>query len=149
MFRYRRGLLPVIVLAFGAITAACARDQGEEPASSQTSSAPVEEGGTAFEDITVEQLRQMLVDADPFLVNVHIPFEGDIPGTDQSIRFDEIAEHLDLLPEARDAQIVLYCRSGRMSTEAATTLASLGYTDVSNLNGGFRAWDAAGYAIEK
>jgi rhodanese-related sulfurtransferase len=149
MFRYRRVVVPLILLAFGAITAACARDQGEESASSQTSSAPVEEEGTAFEDITVEQLRQLLAEADPFLVNVHIPFEGDIPGTDQSIRFDEIAEHLDLLPEAREAQIVLYCRSGRMSTEAAATLASLGYTEVANLQGGFRAWEAAGYAIEK
>ena len=149
MFRYRRGVFPLILLAFGAITAACATDQGEDPPSSQTSTLPVEEGGAAFEDITVEQLRQLLADADPFLVNVHIPFEGDIPGTDQSIRFDEIAGHLDLLPEARDAEIVLYCRSGRMSTEAATTLASLGYTEVSNLQGGFRAWEAAGFAIEK
>lgn len=102
---------------------------------------------SSFEDVTVEGLRAMMEEGDPFLVNVHIPFEGDLPDTDASIRFDEIAQNLDLLPANREATIVLYCRSGRMSAEAGAVLAALGYTHVSNLVGGFRAWEAAGYEI--
>ena len=39
---------------------------------------------------------------------------------------------------------VLYCASGGRSALAARSLASLGYDDVAHLDGGFKAWVAAG-----
>ncbi len=105
----------------------------------------VEVSGGAYWNISVAELQAMRAsDAVARLVNVHIPFQGDIAGTDVSIPFNEIADHLDQLPPGKDAPIALYCRGGPMSVRAATTLAELGYTKVYSLEGGFNAWAAAG-----
>ncbi len=81
-----------------------------------------------------------------FVVNVHIPYEGELEGTDEFVPFDEIVGD-GRLPEAGDAEIVLYCRSGRMSAIAAEALVAAGYTDVVDLEGGMEAWEAAGMPV--
>lgn len=101
----------------------------------------------AFETISSQDLQQMLQHKDFVLVNVHIPYEGEIAQTDAFIPFDQIAANLDKLPADKTAKIVLYCRSGRMSEIAATTLAGLGYTHVDHLAGGMIGWEVAGQQL--
>ena len=104
--------------------------------------------GGSYTDISVQELQAMLKNKDFVFVNVHIPFEGDLPNTDVSIPYNEIEQHLPELPADKDAKIVLYCRSDRMSTIASETLVNLGYTNVWNLDGGMAAWEQAGLKIE-
>jgi rhodanese-related sulfurtransferase len=127
---------------------------GQPPAGSAQEAA----GGEAFDvatlpkntdgytDITVQQLAQMLPGKDFTLVNVHIPYQGEIPETDLFVPFNEITEHQDELP-VKDEPIVLYCSSGNMSTQAAKALVELGYTKVMEVDGGFSDWAAAGYEL--
>jgi phage shock protein E len=103
----------------------------------------------SYQNITPAELQTMLKERDFVLINVHIPFAGNIPGTDLSIPYDEIGRNLSELPADKSAQIVLYCRSGRMSEIAAQELVSLGYTNVWNLRGGMLDWEQAGFALEK
>jgi rhodanese-related sulfurtransferase len=134
--------IALVVLAF--LVAACGSASEPEEA------AVVEKGFTknaeGYADITVEELVGMMPDKDFTLVNVHIPYQGEIPETDLFIPFDEVAQNVDQLPD-KDAPIVLYCRSGSMSTTAAKTLADLGYTNILEVDGGFNAWKAAGYEL--
>lgn len=105
-------------------------------------------GGKGYTDISVSELQTMLENKDFLFVNTHIPFEGDIPNTDLSIPYNQINQYLDQLPSDKNAKIVLYCRSGNMSTQAAEELVSLGYTNVYELDGGFNAWKAAGLPMD-
>jgi len=107
--------------------------------------------GGSYQNITPIELSLMSKNKDFVFVNVHIPFAGNIPDTDLSISYDRISapEYLDQLPTDKDAKIVLYCRSGRMSEIAATEFVSLGYTNIWNLEGGMVAWEQAGPEIEK
>lgn len=56
------------------------------------------------------------------LVNIHVPYEGELPSTDAFIRVETFSSALDCLPSDRAAAIVLYSRSGRVSEIAATRI---------------------------
>jgi len=137
--KYLLGLLPIL---FALLLAACAGQAQPTEAQPQSGQA-TQQPGSSYTNISVQELQKMLANKDFTFVNVHIPFEGDIPDTDLSIPYDEIEQNLDRLPADKNARIVLYCRSGRMSSIAAEKLANQGYTNVQNLEGGMVAWEKA------
>jgi rhodanese-related sulfurtransferase len=132
-----------VLILLAALIAACSQDT---PAPTEMTEIGFPKNAAGYADINVQQLADMLPEKDFTLVNVHIPYEGELEQTDLFIAYNRIADNLDQLPD-KDAPIVLYCRSGRMSTEAAKELARLGYSNVMELNGGFIAWEAAGYDL--
>ena len=105
--------------------------------------------GGSYQSITAAELHTILKNKDFVFINVHIPFAGNIAGTDLSIPYDQIEENLSQFPSDKNARIVLYCRSGRMSQIAAEKLVSLGYTNIWDLKGGMVEWEASGYEIQQ
>lgn len=103
--------------------------------------------GDKHTNVSPAVLSAMLAAKDFPLVNVHIPYEGEIRGTDLFIPYNAIEQDLDELPADKRAKIALYCRTGRMSDMAARALVALGYTNVWNLDGGMIAWEEAGYQL--
>lgn len=147
--------VPIALLTLAIATLALAACGAQGPAAApvsdvdmaqQIQKVPVE-GGGSYTDVSAVGLAAMLEEKDFPLINVHIPYAGEIEETDLFIPFDEIEQHLDELPADKGARVVLYCRSGSMSATSARVLVGLGYTDVWNLDGGMIAWKQAGYPI--
>lgn len=130
-----------LTMALTLLLAACGTSS---PAPAPT---PDENGGPGYTDITPDELATMLQGKDFLLINTHIPYEGEIEQTDLFLPFDRAAELADRLPADKDAMIVVYCRSDRMSRIAAEEWARAGYTELFNLDGGFVAWEQAGYEL--
>ncbi|MDP4030651.1 MAG: DUF1573 domain-containing protein [Candidatus Beckwithbacteria bacterium] len=93
----------------------------------------------AYKDLSVAEFDKALK-ADPFVVDVHTPEQTHLEGTDAFIPYDQIDSHLNDLPADKNAEIILYCRSGSMSSQAAQVLIDQGYTNVKHLAGGIQAW---------
>ena len=76
-------------------------------------------------------------------INVHVPDEGSLQGTDLWIPFNAVDLRRDQLPP-EGTPLAVYCRSGTMSALAVETLTRLGYDDIVELDGGMEAWTRGG-----
>jgi len=98
--------------------------------------------------ITAADLNKIMHHSDIFLVDVHIPEQQHIIGTDAFIPYNKVEEHQDKLPEDKNTPIYLYCEGGPMGNAAARSLYDLGYRNLYNLEGGAKAWKKAGFNFE-
>jgi rhodanese-related sulfurtransferase len=82
------------------------------------------------------------------VVDVREPHEreaGRIPDDTAHIELNDLPAQADALD--RERPLVFYCRSGSRSALAAQAFAAAGF-DAHNLEGGLKAWVAAGLPIE-
>jgi len=109
---------------------------------------PVENTTSAtVTNITAQKLAEMMTNKDFVLLNVHIPYAGELPNTDLFIPFNNIEGNSDRLPKNKNAKIIVYCRSGSMSADASKELLERGYTNIYDLTGGMNAWKNAGFKL--
>lgn len=103
-------------------------------------------GGVKAEDLNVEMTETPL----DLLIDVRTPEEwakGYIAGA-VHMPLQGLMSYVDELPEAKDANIVVYCGVGHRGNIAATMLRTLGYTNIRNLSGGIGGWTTAGLPLE-
>jgi rhodanese-related sulfurtransferase len=60
-----------------------------------------------------------------------------------------IERDIEALVPDKDAELILYCGGGFRSVLAADALQKMGYTNVSSMAGGWRAWVEANAPIEE
>jgi rhodanese-related sulfurtransferase len=136
-------LLAVIAIGFVALSGV-----GSKAAPSLASGETIVQGqGGQWTNVTPDRLAQMLTHKDFTFVNVKTPYIGEIDGTDLYIPYDQLSARASQLPADKSAKILVYCRSGVESAQAAQTLLNLGYTNVWNLDGGMNAWQSSGRTL--
>ena len=100
-------------------------------------------------DIDVATAASLRGRNDVVMLDVRTPEEyaqGHIPGV-TLIPLDQVATRLAEIP--KDKTVIVTCRSGNRSAQAAQLLREKGYGKVHNMLGGFAAWESAGHPVEK
>ena len=100
--------------------------------------------GTKFKNLTVEEFQGRLSSGESVqLLDVRTPqeyAEGHVQG---AVNIDWLADGFVEAVQATidpEKDVLIYCRRGRRSAEAADTLSKLGYKRIYNLQDGFNAW---------
>lgn len=99
--------------------------------------------------IDVAGLQEALKNKDFLLLNVHTPYEGDIPGTDKDIAYTDIDGLAAYIGADLDKKVIVYCKTNYMSGIAGAELVKRGYRAVRYLDGGMNAWTAAGGTLNQ
>lgn len=123
---------------------------------SKTASQLVAEAKARIENLTPEQVQAELANG-ALLVDVRETAEragGVIPGAIHASRgmlefYADPASPLHLPQLDPGRRVILHCASGGRSALSAMTLRQLGYANVAHLDGGFKAWVAAGKPVAK
>lgn len=142
----KKSIVWMLLLLGAGLLAACS-GPAASPVLEESAGEEVVVDGGSYTNISPAELDAMLGSEDVTLINVHIPHGGDIPATDSFVPFNAVQQNLEHFPVDKDAKVVLYCRSGNMSRTASETLLDLGYSNVWNLEGGYIAWQEAGYPM--
>jgi len=116
------------------------------PTNNSTGTVVVTEGNT-IKLIPPQEFAELAKNENTFVLDVHTPEQTHIPGTDAFIPYDRISENKDKLPTDKTIPILVYCRSGSMSADAAKQLALLGYTRIYDLIGGTNAYKESNVSV--
>ncbi len=93
-------------------------------------------------------------DAAPFLLDVREPWEYSGPRGRHApgavlVPLGELPSRLGDLPQQKDAEMLVICRSGQRSARATLFLIEQGYRRVFNVASGTDGWEASGLPVER
>ena len=140
-------LYKILILLVSLGTIGCS-NPGED-ATDETHSKEQEQWLTHVDAEAASKLLE--TDPKPTVLDIRRGFEfqaGNIPGA-VSLDFygegfkDELGKH------TKNKPILVHCASGGRSTESLKHFKALGFQEVIHLDGGFKAWQAAGLPVEK
>lgn len=120
----------------------------------------VEKLRSSVDELTVSQLHEKIQqNPQSVVIDIREPSEtaqGIIPHSTAIPRgvlemqlesFATMAERFSSLDELAEQPIYLLCRSGARSILSAVSLKQMGFESVYSIEGGFLAWQAAGYEV--
>lgn len=148
--RTMKKILTLSIVAVTALTFSACSNQ--ENGSQENGVAQEAEVKTPIaKEISIDELESLVAEKSPIILDVRTKeecAEGMIPGAineDVTMEgFKKRVSSIDL-----DQPIVLYCKSGRRSTNAMAIMERMGYTELYNMKGGYEMYDAKKKAAEE
>ena len=139
-------LIPALVLSL--IIFGCASQKASQKA--MTTEEMVAEAKESICEVTVSEAKELLDKGGYVFLDCREPKEykmGHIPGAVNIPRGLLEFKIANTVPD-KSTQIVMYCKKGGRGCLAACTLCRMGYENVVNMDGGWLAWEKAGYPVE-
>lgn len=106
---------------------------------------------TMWERVGVSEFEDGILDnPDGFLLDVRTQAEWEQDGHLENatlIPHTELESRESELPSDKEELILLYCRSGNRSQDAAQTLLDMGFTNLMELETGINGWKDAGMPV--
>ena len=104
-----------------------------------------------WQRVNVEEFdRAIEENENAFLLDVRTQTEWEQDGHLENatlVTHSELEAREGELPSEKDTMILLYCRSGNRSQDAAQTLVDLGFTNIIELETGINGWKDAGMPV--
>jgi rhodanese-related sulfurtransferase len=111
----------------------------------------VDDAKSRVREVDVDETRRKLESGKAKLIDVREESEweaGHARGA-QHLGKGVIERDIEERVPDKKAELILYCGGGFRSALSADSLQKMGYTNVSSMAGGWRAWQAAGAPVEK
>lgn len=105
-------------------------------------------------EIDVPTAKRLIHSESPILLDVREPEEFaqghlagaiNVPRGVLEFNVDPLNPAANSALTDRTTKMIVYCRSGARSALAVQTLRTLGYQDISSMDGGYTAWKSAGH----
>jgi len=111
----------------------------------------VDDAKSRVREVNVDEARRKLESGKAKLIDVREESEweaGHARGA-QHLGKGVIERDIEERVPNKKAELILYCGGGFRSALSADNLQKMGYTNVSSMAGGWRAWQEAGAPVEK
>jgi rhodanese-related sulfurtransferase len=120
-----------------AVLSGCLGTKSEKPATGN------------FTTISVQEAKGMIDRGEVFILDVRTQEEYDAGHINRStlIPVQVIETRLNEIP--RDQKVLVYCRSGRRSSDASKILVNNSFKEIYNMNGGIDDWIRSGFEVVK
>lgn len=106
------------------------------------SNAQTEDGDAIAKDVDVEEFATLIEGGEGVLLDVRTPEEYAEGHIEDALNIDFWGDDFEAQIQELDkaTPVYVYCKSGGRSGQAMDLMAELGFSEVYNLDGGYKAW---------
>jgi rhodanese-related sulfurtransferase len=131
-----------LLLGFGC-KSKVTNEQAVEQAVEQSADQAIEQTVEVFKNVDVNEAKTLIAEnKDLIILDVRTPEETDLGTIPNAILIDYRNSNFDaeIAKLDRSKPYLVYCKSGGRSVGASTKMMNLGFTNITNLKGGYTAW---------